>query len=91
MLIGVVFFSVMSSYLTSIILEDNRDQVKQEKINFLNNIYQKFQLTPALYFETLQCIHYQRDQDLSETNAFLNYFPTHIKYDLAMIIYKDYH
>ena len=28
MLIGVVFFGMMSSYLTSILLEDNRDQVK---------------------------------------------------------------
>ena len=93
MFIGVVFFSLTISHLTSIIAgSDTRQIALDDKLRILDNIHKRYNLPDEVLIGTRIILERNKKNDSHEVdsaNEFLNELSYNIRLELGYIMYKD--
>lgn len=89
MVMGVIFFSISSGNLTSIISKDDDiNKIKQQRKIILNRIYSQYQIPSALYVDLLNAIETEMVADDQELSGFIDELPHDLKQKLNKCIYS---
>ena len=87
--IGIFIYSFLVSHMMLILKISPKKEEFERKLNILNDIKIKYNIKNKLYHKIRRILDFNYEIDNTDKFELLNYIPSHIRYELIEIMYKN--
>ena len=87
--IGIFIYSFLVSHMMLILKISPKKEEFERKLNILNNIKIQYNINNKLYYKIRRILDFNYEIDSTDKFELLNYIPSHIRYELIEIMYKN--
>ncbi len=87
--IGIFIYSFLVSHMMLILKNSPKKEEFERKLNILNNIKIQYNINNKLYYKIRRILDFNYEIDSTDKFELLNYIPSHIRYELIEIMYKN--
>ncbi len=87
--IGIFIYSFLVSHMMLLLKISPKKEEYERKLNILNDIKIKYNINNKLYHKIRRILDFNYEIDNTDKFELLNYIPSHIRYELIEIMYKN--